>query len=160
VLLTGCGGSNVIKSFRLALAASGPLVSSLVNSGAIPQSKASAILQDFSDGAACADTLQSDFKLVAKDDPDARRKKLTASVTAMRCFRVIIGRQNFAAHPKVKTASEIADGILASLVIFYSETGEMRAEVGRDVPVSSRDEKAFEQELELKVKQLELAMKP
>lgn len=154
VSLTACGGGTFIKSFRVALAASGPLVNSLVASGAIPQSKASDIIRDFNDGAQCAQTLQTAFSAIPKDDPDANRLKLSASVNAMRCWRVIVNRQNFALNPRIQQAADIADGILASMVVFYSEDGVMVNEVGRPT-AKARDEKDLEKQMKEKIKELE-----
>jgi len=153
--------SNVIRSFRVALVASGPLVNSLVASGAITGTQATKIIADFSDGAACADVLQSAFAAIPKDDPDAKAKKLTASVNGLRCFRVIIDRQNFATNPRIQNAANIAEGILASLVVFYSEPGAMRAsaEATRRA-VTANDEKELERKLKLQVDELKAALRP
>lgn len=151
-VLAGCGGSTFIKSFRAALAAAGPLVNSLVASGAIPQSKATAILKDFDDGAVCAGNLQNAFKLIPKGDPDETSRKLAASSGALQCFRVVINRQNFAAHPRIQQASDIAEAVLASLVAFYS---------GTSVPgvVAPQSEAELEKELKRKVEELERVLK-
>jgi hypothetical protein len=160
-LMAQACGSNVIRSFRVALAASSPLVNSLVASGAITSTQTTKIIADFDDGAACADTLQSAFAAIAKDDPDAKAKKLTASVNALRCFRVIIDRQNFAANPRIQNAANIAEGILASLVVFYSEPGPMRASAqATRRAVTASDEKQLEQKLKAQVDELKAAMKP
>lgn len=153
VLLAGCGSSSLIKSFRVALAASGPLVNSLVTSGAITQTKATAIVRDFDDGAQCALTLQTAFSAIPKGDPDANARKLTASSNALQCFRVIINRQNFAAHPRIQQAADIAEAILASLVEFYSgsNTGAAGA--------PPKTEAELEKELKRKVEELERALK-
>jgi hypothetical protein len=160
LLLTACGGS-LLTSLRAALTASTPLVNSLVASGAIPQSKATVIVQDFTQGADCAMGIQSEFKLIPSDDPEKRLKKLNASVKGMRCFRVIMDRQNFAAHPKVQTAANIADGIFASLVVFYSEPGEFRADAARGrTTVAADDERQLERKLKAEVERLEDALQP
>lgn len=159
---SACGGSSTIRSFRAALAASGPLVRSLAASGAIPESRATAIIKDFDDGAQCALALQSAFSAIPKDDPNATSKKLSAAVTAMRCWRVVVNRQNFATHPRIQQAADIADGILASIVVFYSEPGEMRNEAVSEPSdtVSARNEDDLEKRLKPKVKDLERALKP
>lgn len=154
VIQLACGGGDLIKSFRVALAASGPLVNSLVASGAIPQSRATAILRDFDDGAACAQSLQNAFKLIPKGDPDETSRKLTASSNALQCFRVIINRQNFAAHPRIQQAADIAEAVLASLVAFYS--GSNMGAAG----AAPKSEDDLEKELKQKVKDLEQALKP
>lgn len=160
LLFTACGGT-LLGSLKAALAASTPLVNSLVASGAIPEAKATVIIKDFNDGANCAIGIQNDFKLIASDDPQKKLKKLNASVKGMRCFRVIMDRQNFAAHPKVQTAANIADGIFASLVVFYSEGGTMVADGSRSPgTVSAADEKELERKLKIEVERLERAMKP
>ena len=160
-LLTAACGSNIIRSFRVALAASAPLVNSLVASGAISDTQATKVIADFGDGAVCADVLQSAFAVIPKDDPDAKTKKLAASVNGLRCFRVIIDRQNFAVNPRIQNAANIAEGILASLVVFYSEPGPMRAsaQTARRA-VTDSDEKELERKLKLQVEELKAAMKP
>lgn len=157
----GCGAGSVLKSFRLALASSGPLVNSLVAAGAIPQTKATAIIADFDAGAQCGLTLQSEFAAIPSDltDREKKSRKLNASVNALRCFRAVISRQNFASHPKVQNAANIAEGILASLVVFYSEPGDMTARAGR-ASVTAVNEKDLERQLKKQVEALEDAMKP
>lgn len=159
VFLSACGGADLIRSFRVALAASGPLVNSLVASGAIKPNDATAITQDFTEGASCADALHSGFKAIPKDAPDAKSRKLKVSVVGLRCFRAIAQRHNFDKNRRVKDAADIAEGILASLVVFYSEPGEMVLSDARSGP-KPVNEKALEADLKVKVKQLENAMKP
>lgn len=160
ILITSCG-SSALKSFRVALASSSPLVNSLVSAGAIPQTKATAIIADFDAGAQCGLTLQNDFAAIPSDlsDREKKSRKLNASVTALRCFRAVIDRRNFASHPKVQNAANIAEGILASLVVFYSEPGEMRAS-DVNASVTAVDEKALERELKRQVDALKQAMQP
>lgn len=157
-----CGSSSAIKSFRLALAASGPLVNSLAASGAIPQNKVTAIIADFDAGASCALTLQSAFAAIPKDIPEREQtsQKLNASVNALRCWRAIINRQNFAANIRIQQAADIAEGILASLVVFYSEPGDIRASAVSDASVTARDEKDLERQLKVRVEALKKAMEP
>jgi hypothetical protein len=161
VLTVSCGASDVLKSFRVALASSAPLVNSLVSSGAIPQAKAAAIIADFDAGAACGLTLQQSFNAIPKDAPNTKSQKLNASATALKCFRTVVARQNFASHPRVKQAADIAEGILASLVVFYSDDGPMRASAEGVATVrSASDEKALEERLKQQVDLLKDAMKP
>lgn len=151
VLEAGCGGSSLLKSFRIALASSAPLVNSLVASGAIPQSKATAIIADFDAGAECGQDLQSAFSAA-----QTRSDKWAASVKGLACFRAIVQRQNFAANPRIQTAANIAEGILNTLVIFYSDSSDT-ADGPRRAPVS---EKTLEARLESQVEALKEAMKP
>lgn len=161
IILATCGGGSLLKSFRVALASSGPLVNSLVSAGAIPQDKATVIIADFDASAACGLTLQNDFAAIPKDlsEREIRSRKLNASVNGLRCFRTIINRQNFAANKRVQDVANIAEGILASLVVFYSEPGEMRASDSVSV-TRARDEKELEEQLKVQIKALERAMKP
>src|SRR5688572_30547447 len=159
VVLVTCGGSTALKSLRLALASSQPLTNSLVASGAISSSLATQIVTDFSDGTGCALTLESEFKAIPKDDPDNKVKKLNASARAAKCWRAIVDRQNFGKHPKVQNAASLVDGIFASLVVFYSEPGEMRASA-EGSERKAVDEKALETDLKKRVKELEAALKP
>lgn len=161
VLLAACGAKELLHLFRATLAAYDPLVNSLVQSGTISPALAGTLKTDFGDGVKCGDTLYSDFKLISKEDPDAKRKKLNASVKGARCFKVIVDRQNFVKTEKTKRVSEIAEGILASMVIFYSEPGELRADVSRSPgTVSAADEKELERKLKAEVDRLKQAMKP
>jgi hypothetical protein len=154
-----CGTGNVIKSFRLAIASSGPLVNSLVAAGAIPQDRASAIIADFDAGAACGLTLQEDFAAIAKDATDARARKLAASQKAFNCFRVVLNRQNFAAHPRLQQVANIADGILASLVVFYSAGSVGDATLPTTATISAKNEADLMRQMELQVQALEKAMR-
>ena len=160
VLAASCGGTDLIRTFRVALAASGPLIQSLVGSGVIKQSDATLITQDFSDGVTCADTLHVAFKSIPKDDPNAKSKKLNASVNGLRCFRVIVQRRNFEKHPKVKNAADIAEGILSSLVVFYSEPGEMVARSRSTRTVTAVDEKDLEKKLKQQIDELKASLEP
>lgn len=160
-----CGSSSVIKSFRVALASSGPLVNSLASSGVIPQAKVSVIIADFDAAAQCGLILQEMFSAIPKDLPanEIRSRKLNASVNALRCFRTIVQRQNFGSNPRLQQVADIADGILASLVVFYSEPGEMRASAIENSPNAAsvaRNEKDLEAQLKVRVEALERAMKP
>jgi len=159
VLESGCGGLAAIKTFRLTLAASSPLVNSLVNAGIIPQAKATAIITDFNDGAQCGLVLQEMFSAIPKDAPpgEVKSRKFQASLSALQCFRGIINRQNFAAHPRVQQAANIAEGILSSLVVFYSSTSSSAE--ARSATVA-RDEKELERKLKAEVSKLKAVMQP
>ena len=163
VLLTlaSCGGGTILQPFRVALASSGPMVTALADSGAFPSAKASAIIADFNDGAQCGLAVESAFNSITDDLPeqDKTRLKLNASVTGLRCFKAVVDRQNFAAHPRVRQVAAIAEGVLASLVVFYSEPGEMRASTvpGTNAP---RSEKELEAQLKKQVDDLKRAVKP
>jgi hypothetical protein len=156
----GCGGSSLLKSFRIALASSSPLVNSLANAGVIPQTKATAIIADFNDGATCGLNLQEAFNAIPKDLPasEIRSRKFQSSQSALTCFRAIINRQNFAANQRIQTAANIAEGILASLVIFYSS--DATATVPSRNAVIARDEKDLEQKLKVRIDALEAALQP
>ena len=163
-----CGSGNVLRSFRVALAASGPLVDSLVASGAITRERADLAIQDLGDGVGVAITLENEFKAITKDDPNARAKKLAASLKAERAWRQIIARGNFVPKAGVLTSerlqriADIAEGILASLVVFYSDsTGSgIHAAAASRASVTATDEKALETGLRAQVKQLEAALRP
>lgn len=158
--LTACGGGGFIKSFRVALASSGPLVNALATSGAIPQNRVTAIIADFDAGAACGLALQQDFSVIPKDDADHTAEKLAASTKAFKCFRVVVERQNFATHPRLQQVANIADGILASLVVFYSDSGADRAMAAPNATITAKNEKDLERQMESQMKALEEAMKP
>lgn len=162
LLVGACfGGREALQIARAALAGSDPLLNSLVSSGAITPAFRVALKTDFTDSVNCTDTLYSAFKAIAKDDPDAKRKKLNASVNGARCFKVIVDRQNFAKNEKTRKVSDIVEGILASLVIFYSESGEMRASTRSTVRVvSASDEKELGRKLKAEAEKLKAEMKP
>lgn len=151
VIEAGCGGSTLLKSFRIALASSAPLVNSLVAAGAIPQGKATAIIADFDAGAQCGLALQNEFSTAT-----TRAEKFAASSRALTCFRIIINRQNFAAHPRIQQAANIAEGILKSLVIFYSDSSDTTTGPRR-APVS---EKVFEERMKQQVELLKATLNP
>lgn len=161
ILEAGCGGGSLLTTFRIALASSSPLVNSLVAAGAIDSTKSTAIIQDFNDGAQCGLTLQNDFNAISKDLPASEQKaqKFQASSRGLSCFRVIIQRQNFASNPRVQQIANIAEGILASLVMFYSGPSARASQPHREA-VSASTEKELEQKLKVKVDRLEELMKP
>jgi len=168
IILAACGGSTLLKSFRVALASSRPLVDSLVVSGAISNPQASAIVTDFDDGAKCGLALQNEFSAIPKELPanEQKTRKFQASENALKCFRVVLQRHNFAAHPRVQNAANIAEGILLSLVEFYSDSdtatsdavGPRRAPTGRRN--TAKDEKELEKQLNDQVEALKEALKP
>lgn len=165
VLLLSCGGQALLVSFQTYLSASGPLVDSLVASNLIPQSKAAVLIADFSDGAQCGINLQTDFDAIPKDltPAEIKRQKFLASSKALQCFRVIVARQNFALHPRVQQAAAIAEGVLASLVLFYSGGSQRSIGIGPALAphvVEATDEKDLERQLERKLKDLKKAMAP
>lgn len=161
VIQAGCGGAVLLKSFRIALLSSPPLVNSLVAAGLIPETKATAITTDFSDGAQCGLDLQNTFAAIDKSLPADQQKRLKfqASSTGLSCFRVIVQRQNFAANPRIQQVANIAEGVLASLVMFYSGPS---ASAARPHPqaVTAGSEKELEQKLSAKVDEMEKLMKP
>lgn len=156
ILALSCGGDTLLRTFRVALASSGPLVSSLAASGAIPQNKLSAIITDFDAGAQCGLVLQQQFNAIPStlSASEQRSRKFQASQTALQCFRGIVNHQNFATNPRIQNAANIAEGILASLVAFYSDSGDRTAAVA---PIS---EEQFEKKLSKQVDALKTAMKP
>lgn len=158
---TGCGGGSLLTTFRVALASSSPLVNSLVAAGAIDSTKSTAIIQDFNDGAQCGLALQNDFNAISKDLPANEQKalKFQASSRALSCFRAIVQHQNFASNPRVQQIANIAEGILASLVMFYSGPSARASQPHREA-VTASTEKELEQKLKVKVDQLEELMKP
>lgn len=168
IICTGYGpcstGNTLLKSFRIALASSNPLINSLADSGVIPRTKATEIIRDFDAGAGCGLALQDSFNAIPSELPanEQRSRKFAAASTALSCFRTIINRQNFAAHPRVQQAASIAEGILASLVIFYSDSGADRAAAPAGTAshiVIATSEKDLEEGLKRKVKELEAALK-
>lgn len=159
-LQVACGGGTLLKSFRIALASSPPLVNSLVNAGVIPQAKATAIIADFNDGAQCGLVLQDAFAAIPKELPagEIKSRKLQASFDGLQCFRTIVQRQNFASNPRIQTVANIAEGILSSLVMFYSD-GTARSVATAESVAVAPDEKTLEKMLKVKVKELEAAMR-
>lgn len=154
IIQLACGGGDLIRSFRAALGAATPLVDSLVASGALPQSKATEILRDFDDGAVCAGNLQNAFSRIQKGDPDERSRKFEASSQGLQCFRTIIDRHNFAAHPRVQQAVSIAEGILASLTAYYSTSSIGPTAAARP------SEEVMQKRLKAKIDELNEALKP
>lgn len=150
---TSCGGGALV-TFRLALASSGPLVNSLVASGVLKQEQAGPIISDFTDGANVALALQTDFKACVKD----RGCKLQAAQKAETGFRRIIDRHHFAANAKIQQIADIADGILASLVIFYGgSTSSSITMAQSDSPVLTDEQ--IEARLKPDVEKLKALMK-
>lgn len=162
---SGCGAADLFKGFQVALQSSRPLVTSLVSSGVLNQTQADAIVTDFGEGAQCGVTAANAFAAIPGDLPanEKKARKFSASQTALQCFRVIVQRRNFASHPRIQNAADIADGILASLVIFYS-SGAQRTAINarntstRTVDATSEDE--LEERLRNRVKELKAALKP
>lgn len=160
VVLVACS-NGALKTFRIGLAASRPLAQSLVTSGAITQELADKVVNDFDDGAQCGITLQDAFN-AAKSLPkeEQRRAKFTASSTAFSCFRAIVQRNNFARHKRFQDVANIAEGILASLVVFYSDSATTRSELLVQPRFTASSEKELMQKMKAEMKVLERAMQP
>lgn len=153
--------TTAIRAFRAALEASPALTNSLVAAHIITQAQADMVTRDFKDGADVALQLDADFKAIPSNAPDKRARKLTASVKAERAWRAIIARHNFAINSRVQQAADIADGILSSLVVFYSESGPLVASANaRATVTNARDEKELEKRLSEEVDRLKQALKP
>lgn len=154
LLLSACGGGSTIQSV---LNGSGPVLNFLVKNGKISQAQADTLKKDFADAGKCAADLEDSLDQIAKNDPEAKQKKLNAWLTAANfCWKPIVLRQNFAADPKVQRISQIVDGIFAAGVIFHSSSTGDRAMA----PGAPKSEKALEEDLERRIKELEAAMKP
>lgn len=161
LMLAACNGAALLPSFRIGLAAGRPLANSLVSSGAISRELADKVITDFDDGIQCGITLNDAFN-AAKSLPKAeqRRAKFTASQNAFTCFRTIVQRNNFAQHKRFQDAANIAEGILASLVIFYSDSSAARADLPVQPRFTASSEKELIQKMKAEMKVLERAMQP
>jgi plasmid maintenance system antidote protein VapI len=159
-LVLACSG-GALKTFRIGLAASRPLANALVAAGQISQELADKVVTDFDDGAQCGIALQDAFN-AAKSLPkeEQRRAKFTASSAAFTCFRAIVQRNNFAQHKRFQDAANIAEGILASLMVFYSDSSAVRAELPVQPTFTAQNEKEMMERLKKEMKVLEEAMKP
>lgn len=155
LLFSACGGSVSLQSV---ISGAGPLLNFLVNRGNLSQAKADLIKTDLADTGKCADALESELDAIPKEDTEAKTKKLNAWVRASRCWKPIVLRQNFAANERTQRIADLIDRIFAAGVVFYSESGAMRAsaEGGR----TAVDDKVLEKDLEKQLKELKEAMKP
>lgn len=161
VILVACGNNALLPTFRIGLAAARPLANSLVASGAITQELADKVIKDFDDGIQCGITLNDAFN-AARSLPKAeqRRAKFTASQTAFTCFRAIVQRNNFAQHKRFQDAANIAEGILASLVVFYSDSSTPMDGVLVQPRFTASSEKELIEKMKKEMKVLEKAMQP
>lgn len=155
VFLAGCGGTTI----QSVLNGSGPLLNFLVKNGKITQPQADALKQDFKDAGTCSETLDNTLDQIPKEDPEAKKRKLNAWVDAGKCWKVIVLRQNFAADPRVQNTANIIEGIFAAGIVFYSESGAMRASAEGAVS-AQKDDKVLDADLDKRLKELKAAMKP
>lgn len=144
-----CGGGALV-AFRLTLASSGPLINSLVASGALPPSLANDVHKDFTDGVQVAVDLQAEFKAAGVD----RGKRLTAAQKAERAWKAIVDRHHFAANARLQQVAAIADGVLSSLVLYYSSESQ------GVIAGPALSDKQIERQLKPKVEALKQAMQP
>lgn len=151
-----CSGGGI--SLQSVISGAGPLLTFLVSKDRLSQAKADLIKTDLADTGKCADALESELNAIPKEDTEAKTKKLNAWVRASRCWKPIVLRQNFGAHERTRKIADLIDGIFAAGVVFYSESGAMRAsaEGGK----SAVDDKVLEKDLEKQLKELKEAMKP
>lgn len=129
-----------------------------VSKNRITAAQGEALKTDFRDAIACETTREDTVDQIAKDDPDAKRKKLNAWATAGRCWKTILARQNFAADPQFQRIANIVDGIFAAGIVFYSESGTMRASAEGTAPAVA-DDKDLERDLQKRMEELKQAMK-
>jgi hypothetical protein len=125
LLVTSCG---LITDLKIALASSGPLVNLLVSKNLITEDSAKAITQDFKDAVNAADVLDKATKTAT-----TTAQKLDAAQTAERAWVAIYKRGDFGDNAAIKTAADIADGIFASIVLFYGGQPASASHIPRSV---------------------------
>lgn len=147
-----CSGGSFATSLRLTLAASGPLLDSLVASGAISANIRAGLITDFSDLANGAATLKEDLDQCA----DSKPCKLDAVEKFHNLFTAISARGRFGAHARIQQISIIVRGIISAARIYYGGSplpGE--GVTGGPLPSQSEAKKM----IEAKLKELDAAMK-
>lgn len=161
ILLAACVG-GFLDTFRLGIASSRPLAESLAAAGLIPKEKIDVIVADFDAGAQCGQTIRDDFRAIPKDlsKPEIKKLKFEASNKGLQCFEEIEVRHNFAIHPRIQKAANIAHGILASLVLFYGNGVSTRSAPTSPDVVYANSEGELQRKLKTKMGELEEAMKP
>lgn len=147
VFQIACGG--FAAELRLALAASGPLLDSLVSSGAINANMRAGLITDFSDLAQGAATLKSDLDACAGVKPC----KLTAVEKFETLFEQIEARGHFGVHARIRQVEIILRGIISAARIYYGGTP-----LAMGGPAMSRSEAG--EQLKAKIKELKAAMRP
>jgi hypothetical protein len=100
---------NFARDFRLVLAASGPLISSLPLGD-----KKAAVAADFTELAGDAATMADEFNVCG-----SKPCKLNAVSKFESEFEVVDARGHFGLHPKLQTVEGILKGIIASARIYY-----------------------------------------
>ena len=144
LLFTSCG---LITSLKAALASAGPLVTVLARSGAINEANAQAILRDFSDGVTVAEELNANIKIAT-----TKGMKAAAALKAERKWIEIINRGDFGTNLKIQTAANIADGIFASIVLFYGGVPTSMAHVPPSA--SNKSDKDMKMSIEAQIDHL------
>lgn len=147
--------TNLIRSLRAALAASKPLVDSLVAAGVIAQSIATAVIADFGSGADAVGRFSTALAGISSNDPDKLGKQLAAAQQLERDWRAIVLHGNFASHPRIQSAANIADGIFSALVIYFGGTP-----LGAQRGAQAMSHKQVEKHLDQQVHALKLALQP
>lgn len=157
--LAGCGSSETIQGV---LATRTPLLSYLVIKEKITQDDANVIDRDFTEGINCANTLNNTVDNIRKDDPEAKKKKLSAWTTAGNCWSPIVLRQNFAKHPQVQEIAFLVSSIINTGIVFYSDTSPSVRVEADSVTVATdkeKDDKELDKALDEKLKELKNSMK-
>jgi hypothetical protein len=155
VTQTACGELTVVG----VMAGSTVLLATLEDRKEITPEQRKTLQADFDAGLRCGTDLEDELDQIAKDDPDAKAKRLNAwTRTSNFCWKPIVLRQNFAMNERVQRVANLITDLFAAGVAFYA--GQSGAGAGRAAAPAAKDEKVFERDLEGRLKHLKQAMKP
>jgi hypothetical protein len=159
VLFASACGETVFQALRAATASAPGFLDVLVAENVINRPEADLIQADLNETDGCVATLESDLAPIAKTDPDAKSKKLTAWVKASRCWKAIAVRNHFNTHPRVQKVAGLIDSAFAIGVVFYSEIRGSRASAESTAKAEPLNEDKLKADLKAKIKELREAMK-
>ena len=153
ILVSGCG-SNLITTFRVAVASSRPFINSLVNSGVITQEKANSVLADINAGIDVASRGETCVKGITGSGNDSKVAKAKCYFALAQDLRGILARHNIGGNAKLDQIASIVEGAIAAFEEYFrSVTGTQNS-----ITAGGRAEDP-DKTLEAKMKSMQAQMK-
>lgn len=167
VVLAACDG--IVVGFKAGLAASKPFVQSLVDSGTVTQTVATAVTKDLDDGVNVLGVGQDCLKSAKLYTGGAKRiEKAKCYYQAAQGLRVILARRNFEANEKLTRYSTIVSGAIEAFEAYYTAVNSRTESTGPDGGIThtgadgisgENADKSLEESLKARKKELDELIK-
>lgn len=123
LLLSACGGDAIITSLRVGVAFSRPIVQSLVDTHVIPESKATAVLGDVTDGLAYSSQAEAAIKQLSPSltKEEKRIAKARIYFALAQNLRTVLNRHNIGGQETLDKIATIFSGVITALEEYYRQ---------------------------------------